>query len=151
MRNPEIVHTFLSCFVHPPLPEAATSFAPHQMVVLGIVGGSSLVTFDPKHEFGSIGLDVTEASDVCVENAYGKVKMRRFELKGANAEHTLFFMQRHSHDGGGITPPHRINYKANMRALVDMGVDAIVATTSVGAAMMRSNLAHRLTPWKQKR
>ena len=99
---------------------------------LGVIGGSSLVTFDPKDEFGAIGLEIVDKSEVEVTTSYGTVKLRKYELKGANAAHTIFFMNRHCHPTGGITPPHKINHHANMRALYDQKVDAVVSTTSVG-------------------
>ena len=112
------------------------------MVVLGVIGGSSLVKFDPTHEFGIIGLQVAGKEDVTAKTAHGEVHLQKIELEGGGAKHTLIFMQRHSHGSScgiasGITPPHSINHKANIRALADQGVDAIVATTSVGARALR--------------
>ena len=87
-------------------------------------------------EFSVIGLSVAEEAEFEHETPYGSVHMRRFELQGSDAHHTIFFIQRHSHTAGGIesgiTPPHKINYKANMRALADQRLDAIVSTSSVG-------------------
>ena len=101
---------------------------------LGIVGGSSLVKMDLSDEFACIGLKVAEAKAFVHKTPYGAVHMKRFELKGKGAvAHSIIFIQRHSHtDGGiekGITPPHNINYKANMRALADQKLDLIVATS----------------------
>lgn len=105
------------------------------MVRLGIVGGSSLVTFDPTNEFEGIGLKIASSTKKSVSTEYGKVDLKFMELKGSGGNHTLIFMQRHGHSKGGITPPHKINHKANMRALADQKVDAIVATTSVGTIL----------------
>ena len=106
------------------------------MVRLGIVGGSSLVSFDPTDEFDAIGLRIASTKQHVATNAYGAVDLKILELKGANASHTLIFMQRHGHsNGGSITPPHKINHLANMRALADLKVDAIVATSSVGTIL----------------
>ena len=109
------------------------------MVVLGVVGGSSLVKFDPKDSFEAIGLAVASKQDITVDTDYGKVKLHRVELsakggkKGGAPAHTIYFMQRHGHSkAGGITPPHKINHRANVKALDMVGVEAIVATTSVG-------------------
>ena len=104
---------------------------------LGVIGGSSLVTFDPQTAFAVIGLQIAEKSDIIIETTYGNVNMRKFVLTG-DGHHTIFFIQRHSHgaDGGlttGITPPHKINHRANIRALADVECDMIVGTSSVGA------------------
>jgi purine nucleoside phosphorylase len=104
---------------------------------LGVVGGSSLVTFDPEKTFGVIGLEVVSEKDIVAKTSHGDVKLRQFDLAGGGVSHSIIFIQRHSHTGQlgikhGITPPHKINHKANMKALADQGVDAIVATASVG-------------------
>src|SRR5262249_46616693 len=43
----------------------------------------------------------------------------------------VVFMARHGH--GHTIPPHRVNYRANIWALKQRGVDAILAVASVGA------------------
>ena len=48
-------------------------------------------------------------------------------------QHTIVFLPRQQ---GGQEPPHSTNHLANIRALADMKVDAIVATTSVGDALV---------------
>lgn len=42
----------------------------------------------------------------------------------------IVFLARHG--GGHTVPPHRINYRANIAALVRLGVHAVLATTAVG-------------------
>ena len=37
------------------------------------------------------------------------------------------------HGAAGQIPPHRVNYRANVQALADLGADCIVATNAVGA------------------
>lgn len=104
------------------------------MVRIGIVGGSSLVNFDPTNEFEGIGLRIASRSTKTVETPYGPVSLKVMELAGS-ASHTLVFMQRHGHShttGKGMTPPHLINHHANMKAMAEMKVDAIIATASVG-------------------
>lgn len=64
------------------------------MVKLGIVGGSSLVTFDPKDAFSEIGLEMKSTTSKTVTNQYGKVDLKIISLKGSNTMHTLIFMQR---------------------------------------------------------
>jgi len=100
---------------------------------LGFIGGSSLVSFDPTDEFEVIGLKIASSTKTTVKTEYGEVDLKIMELSGSGGSHTLIFMQRHGHaKAGGVTPPHKINHRANMRAMADQNVDAIVATTSVG-------------------
>ena len=94
------------------------------------------MTFDPKDAFDAIGLKIKSQKTHSVKNKYGEVSLKTVELTGSGGvEHAIIFMQRHGHSKGGITPPHKINHKANMRALADQNVDAIVATTSVGTIL----------------
>ncbi|MCP3999781.1 MAG: S-methyl-5'-thioinosine phosphorylase [Gammaproteobacteria bacterium] len=44
--------------------------------------------------------------------------------------HELCFLSRHGENH--VIPPHRINYRANIQALADMGVDFIIAMNAVG-------------------
>ena len=51
-------------------------------------------------------------------------------LHGTVADREIFFLARHG--SGHTLPPHRINYRANIAALRDLGVSDIVAITAVG-------------------
>jgi 5'-deoxy-5'-methylthioadenosine phosphorylase len=50
---------------------------------------------------------------------------------GQIAGRDVVFLARHGH--GHTIPPHRVNYRANVWALKERGVDAILAVASVGA------------------
>ena len=43
---------------------------------------------------------------------------------------TSIFLQRH---GSELVPPHRINHRANIRAMNDLGARSIIAINSVGS------------------
>jgi 5'-methylthioadenosine phosphorylase len=51
--------------------------------------------------------------------------------EGRVGDQRLFFLPRHG--PGHTLPPHRVNYRANVDALVQLGVDSIVAINSVGS------------------
>jgi 5'-methylthioinosine phosphorylase len=51
-------------------------------------------------------------------------------------DHTVLFLPRHGDDM--MIPPHAINYRANLKALSQLGVDAVVALNTVG--VIASNL-----------
>ncbi len=51
-------------------------------------------------------------------------------LQGSLAGHDIVFMPRHGPDHS--LPPHRINYRANIWALKDHGVSAVIAIATVG-------------------
>ena len=50
---------------------------------LGIIGGSSLTTFDPKDAFGVLGLESTERAEIVATTEYGEVHLTKYELGGA--------------------------------------------------------------------
>lgn len=76
---------------------------------------------------GIYNLPGIEAEETLVENEYGEAVY--YKGKGEHAD--VIFMTRHgvAHN----TPPHRVNYRANMKALKDAGVKRIMATYAVGS------------------
>ncbi|HDS44783.1 MAG TPA: 6-oxopurine nucleoside phosphorylase [Methanomicrobia archaeon] len=87
------------------------------MMALGIIGGTSL--------FGTKLLDNMEEREATT--AYGPVYL----LVTTISAHEIVFIPRHGKDRN--IPPHRINYKANMRVFKDLGVDEVIGVTSVGS------------------
>lgn len=66
-------------------------------------------------------------STIEVETPYGTVSMDKLNISGID----IVFLARHGK--GHKTPPHKINYLANMKALQLLGVDEILATCAVGS------------------
>jgi 5'-methylthioadenosine phosphorylase len=62
-----------------------------------------------------------------VVTVHGAVEVMRGDVDGRD----VVFLARHGR--GHAVPPHRIDYRANVRALADLGVERIVATAAVGA------------------
>jgi purine nucleoside phosphorylase len=77
-------------------------------MMYGIIGGSGLL---------SIGRDASQL----IRTSAGSVTVYK------NPTH--YFLQRHGID----TPPHRINHRANLLALKDLGITEIIAVSSVGS------------------
>lgn len=110
---------------------------------LGVIGGSSLVKLDDKQisAFTSTGKKLVSKEDTVAKTEYGDVHLVIIVLEDApcypvidrGIQHTIVFVQRHHNVTGGMMPPHSINHRANMRALADQSVEAIIATSSVGA------------------
>lgn len=69
-----------------------------------------------------------------VETEYGQVSLTRATL---SSDLILLFLARHG--VGHSLPPHKINHKANIAALRNLGVDAVFATTAVGS--LRQDIA----------
>ena len=70
--------------------------------------------------------DLTDVRDETVETKFGAAHVTRGNLRGRE----LVFLHRHGPQRN--VPPHRINYRANIAALKQLGVTAIFATTAVG-------------------
>ena len=51
-------------------------------------------------------------------------------LKGSFADQRIYFLARHGREHS--IAPHQINYRANIAALQDLGVDSVLALTAVG-------------------
>jgi len=81
---------------------------------IGIIGGS--------------GVDRPEAgfTETVVETPYGKA----LTWIGTGDQADVVFLSRHGpeHD----VPPHRVNYRANVKALQILGVDRVIASFAVG-------------------
>ncbi len=80
--------------------------------MIAIIGGTSLLNT----------ANFNEWRDVTVSTRFGTVALKRSD--------NAVFLQRH---GNPCLPPHRINHKANVTALNDLGVQKILAINSVGS------------------
>lgn len=81
---------------------------------IGIIGGS--------------GVERPEAgfTETVVDTPYGQA----LAWIGTNQHEDVVFLSRHGVDHD--VPPHRINYRANVKALEILGVDRVIATFAVG-------------------
>ncbi|MEA2075142.1 MAG: MTAP family purine nucleoside phosphorylase [Euryarchaeota archaeon] len=96
-------------------------------MALGIIGGTSL--------FGTKLLE--DAKEIEVDTPYGTVYLLITTIHSQK----IVFIPRHGKDRN--IPPHRINYKADMRAFKDLGVEEIVGVTSAGS-LKRTITPHSL-------
>lgn len=86
------------------------------MAPLGIIAGTgfySLATLE-------------NAQDQTVDTAFGQAKFTRGTWHGVE----VIFLTRHG--SGHSTPPHLVNYRANIKALKDQGAEDVVAINVVG-------------------
>jgi len=110
--------------------------------MLAIIGGSGLTRLST----------LAIAHREVVRTPYGEPSSAL--LFGQLAGRDVVFMARHGH--GHTIPPHRVNYRANIWALKQRGVDAILAVASVGAISDRYApgdlvLAHQLIDYTHGR
>lgn len=88
------------------------------MTHLALIGGSGLARLD--------GLDVVRQEQVTTPYGEPSAPVTFGELDGA----PLVFLPRHG--GAHTIPPHRINFRANLWALREAGVDRVIAVAAVG-------------------
>jgi 5'-methylthioadenosine phosphorylase len=86
--------------------------------MLGIIAGSGLYEIE--------GLSFEES--VNADTVYGKPSgsILRYKYEGRD----VFFLPRHGKNHN--LPPHRVNYRANIRAFKDLGVQEIISLSAVG-------------------
>ncbi|MFA6694033.1 MAG: MTAP family purine nucleoside phosphorylase, partial [Bacillota bacterium] len=89
---------------------------------VGIIGGS-----------GIYDSEVFQTSVDSINTPYGKVVFER----GVLQDEEIFFLPRHGK--GHSIPPHLINYRANIAAFKELGVERILATSAVGS--LRADLS----------
>lgn len=85
-------------------------------MTIGLITGSGLDNF---------GFESCEA--LALETDYGRVEVQHTQA----GERELYLLRRHGPERA--VPPHRINYRANLRALRDVGCRLIIATNAVGS------------------
>ncbi len=68
-----------------------------------------------------------DPKELLVGTRYGEVRL----LGGYKSDKEIYFLSRHG--VGHSVPPHLVNYRANIAALKELGVQAIFATTAVGS------------------
>jgi 5'-methylthioadenosine phosphorylase len=87
------------------------------MLKVGIIGGTGV--YDPKA--------VTAISEEIVTTEYGPIKVKTGGLNGT----AISFVARHGENHA--YPPHKVNYRGNIMALKQLGVEVIIATGAVGS------------------
>ena len=85
---------------------------------LGIIGGTGLTAL--------AGLEIDEAR--ACHTPYGEPSAKL--VFGRYAGRPVVFLARHGHPH--VIPPHQVNYRANLWALKDNGVDNLIAVNAVG-------------------
>ena len=100
---------------------------------LGVIGGTGLINMDLTKRIADVGGEVIRTDDVHVDTPFGRVPLRCFSLNIQGTSHELVFLQRHHSSSGHGCPPHMINHKANITAISQSNVDAVLSVCSVGA------------------
>ncbi|MDP4158649.1 MAG: S-methyl-5'-thioadenosine phosphorylase [Bacillota bacterium] len=84
--------------------------------------------------------ELTAQRGIEVKTPYGTVE----PVVGKLADRELVFMSRHGQDHA--TPPHLVNYRANIWALHELGVQKVLATAAVGSLSPKIRLGDLVLP-----
>ena len=113
---------------------------------IGIIGGTGLISIDLGRDYtdtlSEYHLGITRTDEVNVETKYGQVPLKCISMTYGGKPKELIFLQRHHNNGESNKPPHMINHKANITALIDAGCEVIISVCSIGS------LAKDLPPGK---
>ena len=82
------------------------------------------------------------AAGKSVRTEFGKPSAPIRELQ--YADHAVFYLPRHGDDM--LVPPHAINYRANLMALKQLGVDSVVSLNTVGVITADLHPGHVALP-----
>ena len=93
---------------------------------LGVIAGTGFYALD----------DLGDPEDVTVDTAFGPTRARI----GTVHDRRTVFISRHGYDHS--VPPHMVNYRANIQAMVDLGVSEILAINVVGGVGTEIGRAH---------
>ena len=100
---------------------------------LGVIGGTGLVNMDLGPHLEARNINLVRDDRLQAETPYGSVPLRCFTLSMGGEVHEVLFLQRHHNSSGHGRPPHMINHRANIAALHEGNVDAVMSVCSVGA------------------
>lgn len=92
------------------------------MTTLAIIGGTGLTTFE--------GLEITHRQ--VMYTPYGETSSPI--IHGVYADKSVLFLPRHG--AQHTIPPHKINYRANIWSLRELGVKNVIAVAAVGGIDM---------------
>ena len=88
-----------------------------KMMKIGIIGGTGF--YEP-------GI-INEEKDLTTSTPYGPASLKTGDYK----EREVVFLSRHG--ARHTVPPHLVNYRANIWALREIGVEKVIATATVGS------------------
>ena len=103
------------------------------MARLAVIGGTSLGPEALEPGLETAGVSVISRDEVSVDTPWGDVPMTILNVDCAGNEHSLFVVQRHHGKDGNSTPPHKIEFRANMHALTTVDAHACIAINNVGS------------------
>ena len=100
---------------------------------IAVIGGTGMKQLVSEAQFGDSGYSLTMEDSLQLETEYGEVPIEVLVISNKGAVDSRIFIIHRHHGGGKTTPPHLINYHANVRAASSCQPDVILSIQSVGA------------------
>tara|TARA_B100001750_G_C15508788_1_gene602205 strand:+ start:891 stop:1676 length:786 start_codon:yes stop_codon:yes gene_type:complete len=100
---------------------------------IAVIGGTGMKELVSEANFGDSGITVSLVDQLSIETEYGDVPAEVLLLNCPDQDDSRIFIIHRHHGNGKTTPPHLINYHANVRAAVSCQPDVILSIQSVGA------------------
>lgn len=103
------------------------------MQSISIIGGTGMKKLLDSPFLQGSGISITSRDDFLVETDFGDVPIDRLTLSLAGGNSFgLTFIHRHHGEGGKTTPPHMVNYRANVSAAASANPEFVLSIHSVG-------------------
>ena len=101
---------------------------------IAVIGGTGMKQLVADADLGNSGFSISATDSLVAQTDYGDVPLEIMTLNTSSesSEVKIFIVHRH-HGDGKTTPPHLINYHANVKAAQACNPDVIVSIQSVGA------------------
>lgn len=102
------------------------------MQSISIIGGTGMKKLLDSPFLDGSSIELTAKDGFIVETDYGDVPVDRLTLSTKTGKFGLTFIHRHHGKGGKTTPPHKVNYRANVSAAAAANPEFILSIHSVG-------------------
>ena len=101
---------------------------------IAVIGGTGMKQLVADADLGNSEFSISATDSLVAQTDYGDVPLEIMTLNASSesSEVKIFIVHRH-HGDGKTTPPHLINYHANVKAAQACNPDVIVSIQSVGA------------------
>ncbi|MBT4059901.1 MAG: hypothetical protein HOE69_06315 [Euryarchaeota archaeon] len=100
---------------------------------VAVIGGTGMKQLVAEADLGDSGYSISMLDNLELETDYGDVPAEIMVIsREGQTDSRIFVIHRH-HGDGKTTPPHLINYHANVKAAQACNSDVIVSIQSVGA------------------
>ena len=100
---------------------------------IGVIGGTAVNNDVILPLLENLGLEIIQKDEVLFETPWGVVPLLSLVVEIDQESHTLFVLARHHALNGKSTPPHNIEFRANIHALNGCNLNSLFVMNNVGS------------------